>query len=474
MTRGPVRTAAPPRARVVSIASGKGGVGKTSVAVNLAASLAASGRRVCLLDADLGLANVDILLGLFPTVTLEDVLFGGLPLERALLPVAPNLDVLPGSSGVQRMAALSTQARTRLVREMEKLAGYDFLLIDNSPGISPQIVSLCLSSQEIILVTTPEATSITDAYALFKVLAGRGLARRPLLLVNRARGEEQARLVFERIDATARQYLGQGCGFLGLIPDDPNLARSAALRRPLGEVAAAAPATRGFHALAASLVAPDGPCALPPRGPAAFFRDFLVKATENALAELPDENERAALTALRAARPVQRLEAIAGLVEAMPDAPSAAEVRRLWERVRDELASLRGDISPYLDGPKKPERPAQRPTAAILCDDPGMRELLADVALEFGLSPLDAATLQASTAKAGEKGRPALLLACWDGPEATLAEMLAACEEPPLILLESWTGSSPAMRERAASLVRRPFRLEELRSAVARLARPSD
>jgi hypothetical protein len=112
--------------------------------------------------------------------------------------------------------------------------------------------------------------------------------------------------------------------------------------------------------------------------------------------------------------------------------------------------------------------------AAILCDDPGMRELLADVALEFGLSPLDAATIQASTGKAGGEGRPALLLACWDGPETVLAEMLAACKEPPLILLESWTGSSPSMQERAASLVRRPFRLEELKSAVARLTRSSD
>ncbi|EPR37410.1 Cobyrinic acid ac-diamide synthase [Desulfovibrio sp. X2] len=476
MTKDRLPTAAAQHARVIAIASGKGGVGKTSVAVNTAVALAESGQRVCLLDADLGLANVDILLGLSPDKTLEDVLFDGLPLERALVPVCRGLDVLPGSSGVQRMANLSAQARTRLVREVEKLADYDFLIVDNSPGISPQIVSLCLAAQEVVVVTTPEATSVTDAYALIKVMKGRGLARRPLLLVNRARGEAQARLVFEKVDQTARRYLGQDCAFLGTILDDPSMARAAALRRPVSDVSAASPATTGFRHLAATLSAAKGPYARPARGASAFFRDFLVKASEASLAQeqAQPSKTQGALAALRQSRPLERLEAIAGLVENLPGARDRDEALATWQRLRDEVADLRTSLTPALAGvlSENEGRAQQGPRgrAAILCDDPSMREVLAEIVIELGLMPIDALT--PPPIRSPLPG-PALLLACWDGPRETLEKFVRDHGEAPLVLMEGYPGSraqKSAAVQRAAAVVRRPFRIDELKRVIARFS----
>lgn len=189
--------------RTLAIASGKGGAGKTSLAVNLAFALARTGSRVCLLDADLGLSNVDIVLGITTDYTLEDVLFGGLPMEQAVTPVGPGVDVVAGSSGVARLAELTRQQRARLAGQFAKLSAYDFLLVDNSPGISRQVSALCLACQELVVVVNPEAPSMTDAYALIKVLKENGLCKSPAVVVNRAENAAQAHSEgFSRISAT--------------------------------------------------------------------------------------------------------------------------------------------------------------------------------------------------------------------------------------------------------------------------------
>lgn len=232
--------------RVMAVASGKGGVGKTSVAVNLAFALASMGKRVALLDADLGLSNVDVLLGVTPTVTLEQVLFEGLPMEKAVLPVGHNIDVISGSSGVSRMAELSREKRTMLVREFQKLRSYDYLFIDNSPGISTQVVSLCLSASEILVVLNPDPSSLVDAYALIKVLKQNGLCKSPMLLLNRINSRQRAKSIIERIRSTTRKRLQIDCRLVGLIPDDPALYRASVKRRPLVEVEGRSLAARAF------------------------------------------------------------------------------------------------------------------------------------------------------------------------------------------------------------------------------------
>ncbi len=167
------------------------------MSVNLALALGRAGHRVCLLDADLGLSNADILLGVLPEHSLEDVLFGDLPIERAAMPVAENVDLVPGSSGVLRLAELTRDKRLALTRQFRKLSVYDYLLVDNSPGIASSVLSLCLAARELVVVVTPDPTSITDAYALIKVLREAGLWWSPLILVNRARSAAGG--VFERI-----------------------------------------------------------------------------------------------------------------------------------------------------------------------------------------------------------------------------------------------------------------------------------
>jgi len=233
----PTACAANPHAtRIIAVVSGKGGVGKTSIAVNLGFALAGFGKRVALLDADLGLSNVDVLLGTSPTVTLEHVLFDDVPMEKALYAVTPNLDVISGCSGVSRMAELSREKRIALLREFQKLRSYDYLIVDNSPGISTQVVSICLSCNEILIILNPDPSSLVDAYALLKVLKQNGLYRSPLLLINRISSIKRAKAIADRIRATTRKHLALDCRFIGSIPEDAALYRAAMNRRPLMEI----------------------------------------------------------------------------------------------------------------------------------------------------------------------------------------------------------------------------------------------
>jgi MinD-like ATPase involved in chromosome partitioning or flagellar assembly len=240
--------------RIASIASGKGGVGKTTVTVNLAWALAESGLKTCLLDADLGLANVDILLGLNPVKTLEHVLFEKLPLEEITLSVRKNLDVIPASSGVSRMAELSRSRRSALLSEFKKLEQYHYILIDNSPGISAQVISFCLSSREIIVVVTPEVTSLTDSYALIKVLKENGLWWNPLLLINRASDPQQAKRIFEKIQGVAQKFLNLNCGYLGYVVEDPQVPLSVKKQASLLELSPSSPAALCFRRIARRLI----------------------------------------------------------------------------------------------------------------------------------------------------------------------------------------------------------------------------
>ena len=243
----------PSTTRIISIASGKGGVGKTSVAVNLAWALADRRLDVCLLDADLGLANVDILLGLTPTITLEHVLFEKAPIEKATLRVGNKIDVINGSSGVSRMTELTRRRRSQLLNEFEKLNHYDFLLIDNSPGISASVIALCLSSHGLIVVINPEATSLIDSYALIKVLKENGLWATPLILVNRVKGPRKARAVFERLRNATKKFLNLDCNYLGWIAEDEAISDAISKQKPIMEVYPDAAASLCFNALSARL-----------------------------------------------------------------------------------------------------------------------------------------------------------------------------------------------------------------------------
>ncbi len=256
--RGPVA-----RARVISISSGKGGVGKTNICVNLAIALAELGRRTILLDGDLGMANADVLCGLAPSRRLDAVVApapGRAPRAVELAIDAPGgFRLVPGAIGVARMADLDSGGRARLLAALEELEiGADLMLVDTAAGISPGVLSLISGADACLIVATPEPTSMADAYALIKcVVCGDDAARggtRPWLVVNQASGEREAAGVHTRLAAVCQRFLDYRLPLVGWVPQDAHVGAAVRRRRPLLLDSPRAPASRQIRGLALSLV----------------------------------------------------------------------------------------------------------------------------------------------------------------------------------------------------------------------------
>jgi flagellar biosynthesis protein FlhG len=220
--------------RVVSFTSGKGGVGKTHTAVNVALSLAERGKSVLLLDADLGLANVDVLLDLKPQANLHDVLKGNASLDDVILKGPGGVSLIPAASGVSTLGALTTDERLGLFSEIERVAfQYDYLLIDTGAGIGADVLSFNGASSEIVCVVTPEPTSLTDSYALMKVLSTSLGERRFSVVVNCAGTEAEARKTFRSLSESVQRFLGVSVSYLGFIPRDQAVSECIMMRRPV-------------------------------------------------------------------------------------------------------------------------------------------------------------------------------------------------------------------------------------------------
>ncbi|MBN1106346.1 MAG: MinD/ParA family protein [Deltaproteobacteria bacterium] len=212
--------------RTVTIASGKGGVGKTNLAVNLAIALSRAGRKTCLFDADLGLANVDILLGLAPRCTLKDVVMNGASVREVMVRDVEGVDILPGCSGVEEMADLDPGGMDHLIRSLSELSEYGFLIFDTSAGISRHVTSFCLASSETVLVVTPEPTSLTDAYALLKTLSLKGFKGRVRVVINQCGSASLAEAAFKKLKSAASKYLAVAISPLGVIRKDPKVSQA--------------------------------------------------------------------------------------------------------------------------------------------------------------------------------------------------------------------------------------------------------
>lgn len=240
--------------RVMAITSGKGGVGKTNVVAGLAMALSNVGQRVTVLDADFGLANLDILLGLTPTHTLEHVLRGEKLLEEILLDGPMGIKVIPASSGIQELTRLDAASELRLVQGLQRVAeGQDWLLIDTAAGIHDSVLKLLMAAQEIILVTTPEPTSLVDAYAMVKVVHLRD-PRKPIwLLVNNAQNETEAEETIEQLQAATLRFLGRELQVLGLVPADPFVLQSVRQQRGVVDLFPRSPSSLAFRAVADQL-----------------------------------------------------------------------------------------------------------------------------------------------------------------------------------------------------------------------------
>jgi flagellar biosynthesis protein FlhG len=211
----------PFRSRVVAVASGKGGVGKTNLAVNMGLALAKRGLRVALLDADLGTANVDVVLGLQPRYHLHHLITGQKELADIMMTGPFNLQVIPGASGLPDLADLPEVQRHTLLRALLSLDGQvDLLLVDTSAGVGRSVVQFILAAGELLLVTTPEPTAITDAYALIKVLAAYQSPVSTKLVVNNVRDFGEGELTGRKLMTVAERFLGRQVQLIGALPYD--------------------------------------------------------------------------------------------------------------------------------------------------------------------------------------------------------------------------------------------------------------
>jgi flagellar biosynthesis protein FlhG len=249
-----IRPAPGQRAKVIAITSGKGGVGKSNVSVNLAVQFATRGREVVLLDADLGLANADVLCNVDLPLNLAHVIARRKTLMEVMVRGPGGFGLIGGASGLARMADLTDYDRQRVVDALAGLESQtDLILIDTGAGISPNVLSFTRAADHVLVVTTPEPTAITDAYAVIKVVCRDQVAKPISLLVNQARTPQEAKVVYERIAAVARQFLRVQVLDAGFIPSDAQVPAAVRKRIPFLLASPDCPAALSLAAVASRL-----------------------------------------------------------------------------------------------------------------------------------------------------------------------------------------------------------------------------
>lgn len=244
---------------ILCISSGKGGVGKTTFSVNLATALAEKGAKTLLIDGDLGLGNVDVVLGLQVNHTIRETVEDGRDPAAILVEVQKNLFVLPASSGVPEMAGLSHEGQINLTTVLDKLIkNFDVVLVDTAAGIGDSVLWFNQWASANIIILTPDPTSLTDGYALMKVLASRHLKKGFQLVVNNVKSKEEALKTFTNMAAVLKQFLQETPSYLGPLPKDSRVVQAIRSQKPFLHASPDCPAAKAIRVMAGQLMAQAG------------------------------------------------------------------------------------------------------------------------------------------------------------------------------------------------------------------------
>ncbi|TVR57125.1 MAG: MinD/ParA family protein [Spirochaetaceae bacterium] len=226
------------KTRIITIASGKGGVGKTNISTNIALAYARLGKRVILMDADLGLANVNVILGVIPKYNLYHLIRKQKTMREIIMDTNYGIQIVAGASGFAKIANLSEEERQSFIEELAELSSADVIIIDTSAGVSNNVLAFVAAADEAIIVTTPEPTAITDAYGIIKIIAteidnlGLGLK----LIVNRVKSVTEGKKVAERVITIAGQFLNLKVDYLGYVYEDPSVGAAVLRQKPFSVV----------------------------------------------------------------------------------------------------------------------------------------------------------------------------------------------------------------------------------------------
>ena len=261
--------------RVIAVTSGKGGVGKSNITVNLAVTLAQAGERVMVMDADMGLANIDVLLGLSPGLNLSHVINGECTLEETIIEGPAGIKIVPASSGVAMMTDLTPAQNAGVIRSFSDLTEpVDPLLIDTAAGLSDSVVSYLRAAREVIVVVCDEPASITDAYAMIKVMNREYGVQRFHVLANQAASASQGRELYNKLSRVAERFLDVTLDYLGAVPYDDNLKKAVQKQKAVVQAFPRSPASNAFKQIARKAMNWPAPNSM--EGHLEFFIERLV------------------------------------------------------------------------------------------------------------------------------------------------------------------------------------------------------
>ena len=269
-------------ARVITVTSGKGGVGKSITSINLGLKFQKMGKKVIILDADFGLANVEVMFGVIPKYNMGDLIFNGMDIKDIITEGPEGVGFISGGSGIAKLVNLDKDQVKNLVGKLSQLEEFaDVIIIDTGAGISPAVMEFILASPETVLVTTPEPTSITDSYALLKALSMNENYKSEectiRMVANRVDSESEGKNLYDKLNAVVTQFLGINMEYLGSVPQDSTVRKAVMKQKPVTIVYPNSFAARHFRYIAEELLGNEGDAPMHKKGIRSYFKNVFSR-----------------------------------------------------------------------------------------------------------------------------------------------------------------------------------------------------